>query len=100
MARKGAPAKGRKDRIRGREEREPFAAPVDSGRAELLPDRERPDGWTLLLDGAPQSHVDLGDPAHLSFAYQRRLGHIIDLAAPPLQPLHVLHPVSYTHLRA
>lgn len=35
--------------------------------------------------------MDLGDPAFLSFAYQRRLGHIIDLAAPPLQPLNVLH---------
>lgn len=93
MARRGAPAGGRKqqDRRGGRSEREPFSGPVDSGRAELVPDRERPDGWALLLDGAPQSHVDLGDPAHLSFAYQRRLGHIIDLAAPPLQPLHVLH---------
>ncbi|MXG25717.1 fused MFS/spermidine synthase [Streptomyces sp. YIM 132580] len=92
MARRGAPTGGRKDR-RGadRSEREPFSGPVDSGRAELIPDRERPDGWMLLLDGAPQSHVDLGDPAHLSFAYQRRLGHIIDLAAPPLRPLHVLH---------
>ncbi|MCX4652538.1 fused MFS/spermidine synthase [Streptomyces microflavus] len=97
MARRGAPAggkgksKGKKDRSAGRAEREPFSGPVDSGLAELIPDRERPAGWTLLLDGAPQSHVDLGDPAYLSFAYQRRLGHIIDLAAPPLQPLHVLH---------
>ncbi|MET9974924.1 spermidine synthase [Streptomyces microflavus] len=97
MARRGAPAggkdksKGKKDRPTGRVEREPFSGPVDSGLAELIPDRERPDGWTLLLDGAPQSHVDLGDPAYLSFAYQRRLGHIIDLAAPPLQPLNVLH---------
>ncbi|WP_329221177.1 fused MFS/spermidine synthase [Streptomyces microflavus] len=93
MARRGAPAggKGKKDRSTGRVEREPFSGPVDSGLAELIPDRERPAGWTLLLDGAPQSHVDLGDPAYLSFAYQRRLGHIIDLAAPPLQPLHVLH---------
>ncbi|MFJ1589853.1 spermidine synthase [Kitasatospora albolonga] len=103
MARRGAQAggrgkdngkgkgKGTKERRSGRAEREPFSGPVDSGLAELIPDRERPDGWTLLLDGAPQSHVDLGDPAHLSFAYQRRIGHIIDLAAPPLQPLNVLH---------
>lgn len=97
MARRGAPAggkdksRGKKDRSTGRAEREPFSGPVDSGLAELIPDRERPAGWTLLLDGAPQSHVDLGDPAYLSFAYQRRLGHIIDLTAPPLQPLNVLH---------
>ncbi|MDJ0340011.1 fused MFS/spermidine synthase [Streptomyces sp. H10-C2] len=71
--------------------REPVGAEVDGGHAELVPDRERPHGWTLLIDGAPQSHVDLDDPAYLDFAYQRRLGHIIDLAAPPGRPLQVLH---------
>lgn len=64
---------------------------VDGGLAELIPDRERPRAWTLLIDGAPQSHVDLDDPAHLSFEYQRRLGHIADLAAPPNRPLQVVH---------
>lgn len=64
---------------------------VDGGLAELVPDRERPHAWTLLLDGAPQSHVDLDEPSYLSFEYQRRLGHVIDLAAPPNQPLQVLH---------
>lgn len=84
-------AKARRRQGGGRAEREPASQQVGGGLAELTPDRERPHGWTLLIDGAPQSHVDLDDPAHLSFAYQRRLGHIIDLAAPPLQPLHVLH---------
>ncbi|MFF8278132.1 spermidine synthase [Streptomyces lateritius] len=64
---------------------------VDGGLAELIPDPERPRGWTLLIDGAPQSHVDLDDPAHLSFEYQRRLGHIADLAAPPNRPLQAVH---------
>ncbi|MEU7036492.1 fused MFS/spermidine synthase [Streptomyces sp. NPDC046237] len=64
---------------------------VDGGLAELIPDRERPRGWTLLIDGAPQSHVDLDDPGHLSFEYQRRLGHIADLVAPPNRPLQALH---------
>lgn len=63
----------------------------DGQRATLEPDRERPGAWALLLDRAPQSHVDLTDPAHLGFAYQRRLGHVIDLAAPPGRPLRVLH---------
>ncbi|MFH9755225.1 spermidine synthase [Streptomyces griseus] len=116
MARRGAPARGGNkaagtDRATGRNkgkgkgtgtgtgdraqdrrgEREPVSRQVGGGLAELIPDRERPHGWTLLIDRAPQSHVDLDDPAHLSFAYQRRLGHVIDLAAPALQPLHVLH---------
>ncbi|MFB7291024.1 spermidine synthase [Actinacidiphila glaucinigra] len=64
---------------------------VGGGLAELVPDRDRPRGWSLLIDGAPQSHVDLDDPEHLDFSYQRRLGHVIDLAAPPGRPLRVLH---------
>lgn len=64
---------------------------VDGGLAELLPDRDRARAWTLLVDGAPQSHVDLDDPAHLSFEYQRRLGHVIDLVAPPARAVHAVH---------
>ncbi|GAA3061682.1 fused MFS/spermidine synthase [Streptomyces roseofulvus] len=64
---------------------------VDGGLAELIPDRDRPRAWTLLLDGAPQSHVDLDDPAALTFEYQRRLGHVADLAAPPGRPLQAVH---------
>ncbi|MEU6080672.1 fused MFS/spermidine synthase [Streptomyces sp. NPDC047108] len=64
---------------------------VDGGVAELVPDPDRPRARTLLVDGAPQSHVDLDDPAYLGFAYQRRLGHIADLAAPPGRPVQALH---------
>ncbi|MFF3332344.1 spermidine synthase [Streptomyces sp. NPDC002888] len=64
---------------------------VEGGLAQLIPDRDRARAWTLLIDGAPQSHVDLDDPAFLSFEYQRRLGHVIDLAAPPGKPLHAVH---------
>lgn len=64
---------------------------VDGGLAEVMPDRDRPAAWSLLIDGAPQSHVDLDDPTHLGFEYQRRLGHIADLAAPPGKPLHAVH---------
>jgi len=66
-------------------------AQVDSGIAELRPDPDRRRGWTLLLDGTPQSHVDLDDPTHLEFDYVRRLGHVVDLAAPPRRPMRVLH---------
>ncbi|MFJ8920266.1 Spermidine synthase [Streptomyces sp. LamerLS-316] len=90
MARRGA-ARGASDRKRSERRQEPVSATVDGGLAELVPDRERPRAWTLLLDGAPQSHVDLDDPSHLSFEYQRRLGHVIDLAAPAGRPLQVVH---------
>ncbi|MFJ9924565.1 spermidine synthase [Streptomyces misionensis] len=64
---------------------------VDGGLARLVPDPDRGRAWTLTIDGAPQSHVDLDDPAYLSFEYQRRLGHVIDLAAPPGKPVHAVH---------
>jgi spermidine synthase len=71
-------------------------APADSvdgahGRVELLRDADRRAAWMLLVDGVPQSHVDLDDPGYLDFEYVRRLGHVIDTAAPPGQPLRVLH---------
>jgi spermidine synthase len=69
--------------------------PADHGgeprTVELLGDLDRPGAWMLLVDGTPQSHVDLDDPGHLEFEYMRRLGHVVDLAGPPGQPLRVLH---------
>ncbi|MFJ2718122.1 spermidine synthase [Streptomyces sp. NPDC087437] len=76
---------------RGRGAVEAVTEQVDGGLAQLIPDRERARGWTLLIDGAPQSYVDLDDPAYLSFEYQRRLGHVIDLAAPVGRPVHAVH---------
>ena len=64
---------------------------VASGVAELVPDPDRDTAFTLLLDGAPQSHVDLADPAHLEFEYIRRMAAAIDLFAPAGNPLRVLH---------
>ncbi|MFJ3904213.1 spermidine synthase [Streptomyces sp. NPDC090025] len=80
-----------RNRQRDRAGAEAVVETVDGGLAELIPDRERPRAWTLLIDGAPQSHVDLDDPGHLTFEYQRRLGHIADLVAPPNKPIQVLH---------
>jgi predicted methyltransferase len=66
-------------------------AAVASGLAELVPDADRGTAWTLLLDGAPQSYVDLADPTHLEFEYVRRMAIAIDLIAPAGEPLRVLH---------
>jgi spermidine synthase len=60
-------------------------------RVELLADLDRPRAWMLLVDGVPQSHVDLDDPRHLELEYVRRIAHVIDLAAPAGLPLRVLH---------
>jgi hypothetical protein len=67
------------------------AEAVASGLAELVGDPDRNTAWTLLLDGSPQSYVDLADPVHLEFEYIRRMAMAIDLIAPQGEPLRVLH---------
>jgi spermidine synthase len=64
---------------------------VAGGTAELLADADRDGSWVLMVGGTPQSHVDLDDPAHLEFEYVRRMGHVLDLAAPAGEPLDVVH---------
>jgi spermidine synthase len=65
--------------------------PVDTGRAELLPDGDGRRGWTLVVNGVPSSHVDLDDPTRLEFEYVRWIGDVLDVLAPEGDPLHVVH---------
>jgi spermidine synthase len=69
----------------------PGPTPVLGGTAELLGDADRDGSWVLLVDGTPQSHVDLDDPTHLEFEYVRRMGHVLDLAGEEGRPLDVVH---------
>jgi spermidine synthase len=69
----------------------PGPTAVSGGTAELLADADRDGSWMLLVDGTPQSHVDLTDPTHLEFEYVRRMGHVLDLAGGPGAPLDVIH---------
>ncbi|MCW2634216.1 MAG: uncharacterized protein JWQ99_583 [Blastococcus sp.] len=69
----------------------PGPTTVAGGTAELLADADRDGSWMLLVDGTPQSHVDLDEPAHLEFEYVRRMGHVLDLAADPGTPIDVVH---------
>lgn len=64
---------------------------VESGLAELIPDLDRPQAWLLLLNGTPQSYLDLDDPTYLEFEYVRRLGHVVDALAEPGTPVRALH---------
>ena len=59
--------------------------------ATVEDDRFRPGSKVLIVDGTPQSHVDLDDPEYLSFEYVRRIGHGIDLVAPEGQPITAVH---------
>ncbi|MEV5936186.1 fused MFS/spermidine synthase [Streptomyces sp. NPDC052079] len=69
----------------------PVTRVVDHGTAKLMPDVDRERAWLLTVDGAPQSYVDLEEPAHLEFEYVRRLGHVLDVLAEPGAPVDALH---------
>ncbi|ARP69098.1 spermidine synthase-like protein [Streptomyces pluripotens] len=69
----------------------PVTRATDHGTAKLMPDVDRERAWLLTVDGAPQSYVDLDDPAHLEFEYARRLGHVLDVVAEAGRPLDVVH---------
>lgn len=59
--------------------------------AEIEADRWVPGAVQLLVDGTPQSHVNLDDPTELFFEYIRRIGHVIDLFKPEREPISALH---------
>ncbi|WP_167138229.1 fused MFS/spermidine synthase [Diaminobutyricimonas sp. TR449] len=76
----------------GRDEQEhPSVVLSGSGYfAEIQPDRWVPGAYTLVVDGTPQSHVNLDDPTHLFFEYVQRIGHIIDqLPSGPITAVHL-----------
>ncbi|MFI9151277.1 spermidine synthase [Streptomyces sp. NPDC053367] len=69
----------------------PVSRVTSFGVVKLMPDVDRPRAWLLTVDGAPQSYVDLDEPAYLEFEYARRLGHVLDTVAEPGRALDVLH---------
>ncbi|MEU0333619.1 fused MFS/spermidine synthase [Streptomyces sp. NPDC006193] len=69
----------------------PVTRVTDHGTARLMPDVDRERAWLLTVDGAPQSYVDLRDPACLEFEYARRLGFVLDAVAEEGAPLDVVH---------
>lgn len=45
----------------------------------------------LAVDGTTQTTLDLDDPAHLVDEYTGHIAYLLDAAAPPREPLRVLH---------
>jgi len=54
-------------------------------------DRWIPGTYNLVVDGTPQSHVNLDDPTDLFFEYVRRIGHVIDQLGMPGAPITAVH---------
>ncbi|GAA4749267.1 fused MFS/spermidine synthase [Amnibacterium soli] len=59
--------------------------------ATLEPDRWNAARIELVVDGTPQSSVNLSDPSDLAFEYVERIGHVIDLIGEPRAPLTAVH---------
>ena len=59
--------------------------------ASIEPDRWVPGGFALVVDGTPQSHVNLDDPTQLFFEYVQRIGHVIDRIGSPGEPITAVH---------
>jgi spermidine synthase len=48
------------------------------GRIKLVPDDDGRGGVTVMMDGSPQSHVNLADPGSLGFEYIAQFAAVID----------------------
>ena len=64
-------------RTRARDTEHPQVKLDHGGVATIMPS-EFTSGFELIVDGTPQSHVDLDDPTHLHFEYIVRMGAVID----------------------
>lgn len=60
-------------------------------RAVIEADHWVPGSFTLVVDGTPQSHVNLDDPSQLFFEYIQRMGHVIDQLGMPGEPITAVH---------
>jgi len=69
---------------------QPQARLLDGTLARISPS-DFTSGFELIVDGTPQSHVDLDDPTHLHFEYIARMGAVIDQLRMPRQPLTAVH---------
>jgi len=64
---------------------------VSGYHAFIEPDRWVPGAFTLVVDGTPQSHVNLDNPGELFFEYIQRIGHVIDQLQLPGEPITAVH---------
>ncbi|KDA04936.1 spermine synthase [Microbacterium sp. CH12i] len=77
-------------RTRAKDTEHPQARLDHGGIARIEPS-EFTSGFELIVDGTPQSHVDLDDPTHLHFEYIVRMGAVIDQLTSPGAALTAVH---------
>ena len=68
----------------------PGPVTIETGTAEVVPDRDDPRSVTLLVNGVPSSHLDLDDPTWLEFEYMQQMAAVVDHLPPgPLDAVHL-----------
>ncbi|GAB2507096.1 spermidine synthase [Corynebacterium atrinae] len=64
---------------------------ISTGTAELVPDDFYPDAWTLMVNGVPSSHIQIGRPDQLDFEYMRWMAAIIEDVVSDPSSVRVTH---------
>ncbi|GAA0263402.1 fused MFS/spermidine synthase [Cryptosporangium japonicum] len=80
--------RGRKNKTSGPQ---PGTHQLTDVTAEIVRDLDTDAGWMLLLDGVPNSYLDLDDPTHLEFEYQQWMGRAVDLHEPEADVVSFVH---------
>ena len=65
--------------------------PGSGYRAVIETDPWTPGGYTLVVNGTPQSHVNLASQGEVFFEYIQRMTHVIDLLRTSREPITALH---------
>lgn len=65
--------------------------PISTGTAEIVADRDDPDGWMLLVNGVPSSYFDAADPGHVAFEYLETMSTLLDGAQPLPDRIDAVH---------
>ena len=76
---------------RGEEQHPSVTLKLSGHVATIEPDRFTPGSFQLIVDGTPQSHVNMDNPGELFFEYVQRIGHVIDLIGDPGEPITAVH---------
>ena len=85
-----APRRARRPPPLARTTPPPGPVSIETGTAEVVPDRDDPRSVTLLVNGVPSSHLDLDDPTWLEFEYMQQMAAVVDHLPPgPLDAVHL-----------
>ena len=89
----GKPKKGDKSRTQGKAPSGPIAGKyrIDTGECELMEDRFNSNGWVLMINGVPSSHIDLDNPQQLDFEYMHWISGLIESHFDPEDGIRALH---------